>query len=123
MSCGDPHDLDCEAALARLYDYIDNCIEVPDRDRIAEHLLECRGCFDEFAAEQLVKSIVARSCCQSAPAELRMRLVTRIESMCEGASQHPALGDYISPTHVSPTQVSPAQGRPGAGFGLIDPLG
>lgn len=111
MSCGDPHDLDCAAALARLYDYIDNCIDVPDRDRIAAHLQECHGCFDEFAAEQLVKAIVARSCCQSAPPELRSRLVTRIESMT-------VLGPVAQPPGSAGSGFGPAA----SGFGLVDPL-
>jgi len=114
MSCGEHHELDCEAALARLYDYVDNCIEMPDRERIAHHLQECRGCFDEFAAEQLVKIIVARSCCQSAPPELRSRVVTRIESMAMPGSMAQLRGLSAQGPMLS--------GMPPDDHGLVDPL-
>jgi anti-sigma factor (TIGR02949 family) len=78
MSCGNPHELDCGEALAHLYEFIDGEIGPGDRARIAQHLDECAPCLQEFDVERIVKAIVARSCCQAAPGELRSRVLAQI---------------------------------------------
>ncbi len=78
MSCGDPHELDCRDALDRLYEYIDGEVDASDHDVIAHHLEECSPCLAEFDLEVLVKVVVARSCCDHAPAALRARVISEI---------------------------------------------
>jgi len=78
MSCGNPHELDCSEALAHLYEFIDGEIGPVDRARIAAHLQECGPCLGEFDVERVVKALVARSCCQVAPDELRARVVAQV---------------------------------------------
>lgn len=78
MSCGNPHELDCREALAHLYEFIDGEVGPVDKQRIAQHLEECGPCLQEFDVERIVRAVVARSCCQAAPSELRARIVAQI---------------------------------------------
>lgn len=80
MSCGNPHELDCRDALARLYEYIDGEVGPADHDRIAHHLAECGPCLAEFDVEALVKAVVARSCWDHAPSQLHAQVLARIAS-------------------------------------------
>ncbi|MGB7983152.1 MAG: mycothiol system anti-sigma-R factor [Candidatus Nanopelagicales bacterium] len=81
MSCGNPHELDCGEALEHLYEFLDGEVGELDHDRIATHLQECGPCLAEFDVERIVKAVVARSCCQVAPAQLRARLHAQIVSV------------------------------------------
>ena len=81
MSCGNPHDTPCSEVLDRVYEYLDGEL---DRDRvhvIKEHLEECWSCLAEFGLEDAVKSIVKRSCSDPAPADLRSKVLQRIEAV------------------------------------------
>jgi mycothiol system anti-sigma-R factor len=80
MSCGKPHELDCSSALEHLYEYLDGEDGPIDVARIAAHLDECAPCLMEYDVERIVKSIVARSCCQAAPSTLRARVVAALVS-------------------------------------------
>jgi anti-sigma factor (TIGR02949 family) len=78
MSCGDRHELDCSQALDHLDEFLDGEVGPADHALIARHLQECGHCHKEYDVECIVKSIVARSCCQVAPATLRDRLVAEL---------------------------------------------
>ena len=78
MSCGNPHQLDCREALDHLYEFIDGEVGPADHERIAHHLEECGPCLQEFDVERIVRALVARSCCQVAPSELRVRILAGI---------------------------------------------
>ncbi len=81
MSCGNAHGTPCSEVLDRVYEYLDGEL---DRDRvheIKEHLEECSPCLAEFGLEDAVKSIVKRSCSDPAPADLRSKVLRRIEAV------------------------------------------
>jgi mycothiol system anti-sigma-R factor len=82
VSCGDPHDVDCQQILAEVYVYLD--LECADdrRTTISHHLDECSPCLREYGIEQEVKALVARCCGNDkAPTELRERLRLKLESL------------------------------------------
>jgi mycothiol system anti-sigma-R factor len=82
MSCGDPHETDCDDVLEEVYLYLDlECTE-DRRSLIREHLDECSPCLREYGIELEVKALVAR-CCGSelAPAELRARLRAKLSEL------------------------------------------
>jgi anti-sigma factor (TIGR02949 family) len=81
MSCGNPHELDCQEALDHLYEFLDGEIGPADHSKIAAHLEECGPCLKEFDVERIVKTIVARSCCQPAPSHVRARLIAELASV------------------------------------------
>ena len=81
MSCGDPHDTHCAEALARMVFFIDNELAEADNATIQHHLDECAPCVDVYALERAVKALVARSCAEHAPEELRQRVLMRIREV------------------------------------------
>jgi anti-sigma factor (TIGR02949 family) len=80
MSCGKPHDTPCSEVLDRVYEYLDGEMDKHDVHHIKEHLDECGPCLREFGLEEAVKAIVKRSCHDQAPAELRSKVMLRIEA-------------------------------------------
>jgi anti-sigma factor (TIGR02949 family) len=81
MSCGNHHELDCSSALDNLYELLDSEDGPIDRSRIEQHLAECGPCLAEYDVEQIVKAIVARSCCAQAPEMLRAKVLSQVVSM------------------------------------------
>ena len=78
MSCGHHHDTDCREVLDRVYEYLDAEVTPQDVAKIRQHLDECGPCLAEYDLEHALKALVRRSCCEVAPAELRVRIMTRI---------------------------------------------
>ncbi len=81
MSCGRHHDVECEQILGRVYFFIDNELDTADCEQIQHHIEECGPCLDQVALERLVKAMVARSCKERAPVELRQRVVFSIRQV------------------------------------------
>ena len=79
MSCGNHHDTDCREVLDRVFEYLDNEMGELDCAKIKQHLEECGPCLQEYDLDQALKALIRRSCaCESAPDELRTRVLTRI---------------------------------------------
>ena len=73
--------VDCAGVLLRLFEFVDNETEPVDRARIQAHLDECGSCLAEYDRDLLLKALVRRACArQSAPAQLRSQILTRITS-------------------------------------------
>ena len=79
MSCGNHHETDCREVLDRVFEYLDNEMAELDCAKIKQHLEECGPCLQEYDLDQALKALIRRSCaCESAPEELRNRVLTRI---------------------------------------------
>jgi hypothetical protein len=50
--------INCEQAVARFNDFMDNYLKSKTREELLKHLSECKGCMDRFEFEQLLKSKV-----------------------------------------------------------------
>ena len=81
MSCGKHHDVDCSEILNRVYVFIDNELESADCEQIQTHLDECGPCLRAVDLERIVKALVARSCSERAPLELRQRVMFSIRQV------------------------------------------
>ena len=81
MSCGKHHDVDCNEILDRVYVFIDHELDNASSEQIQTHLDECGPCLREVDLERLVKALVARSCHERAPVELRQRLMFSIRQV------------------------------------------
>jgi mycothiol system anti-sigma-R factor len=82
MSCGLPHETPCSEILDRVYSYLDH--ELPEEGiaQVREHLDECAPCLREFGLEEAVKKLVHKCCgSEQAPADLRHKVLTRIEAV------------------------------------------
>ncbi|MDL4771983.1 MULTISPECIES: mycothiol system anti-sigma-R factor [Thermomonosporaceae] len=83
MSCGDHHDTPCDEVLARVYTYLDGELDQGGCGEVREHLDECGPCLREYGLEEAVKKLVNKSCaCESAPGDLRAKVLGRIEQVC-----------------------------------------
>ncbi|MEW5701674.1 MAG: zf-HC2 domain-containing protein [Candidatus Zixiibacteriota bacterium] len=72
--------VDCRAALAKLYEYIDGELGASDREAIATHLDVCRPCLSRFEIERLFHEFVVRRAPRpQARAEFKEQLLRRIE--------------------------------------------
>jgi mycothiol system anti-sigma-R factor len=81
MSCGKHHDVDCNEILDRVYVFIDHELDDASSEQIQTHLDECGPCLREVDLERLVKALVARSCHERAPVELRQRVMFSIRQV------------------------------------------
>jgi len=70
---------DCEHVLKRVYEFLDNEIDVASADAIRHHLAMCEACLESFDVEEAVKSLVHRCCGgEVAPSHLRTKIVTQL---------------------------------------------
>ncbi len=89
MSCGKSHDVDCSEVLERVYVFIDKELADADQHQIQQHLDECGPCLREVDLERMVKALVARSCHERAPVELRQRVMFSIRQVHIQMTQSP----------------------------------
>jgi mycothiol system anti-sigma-R factor len=81
MSCGHPHEDDCASVLDHVYEYIDHEMADDDLATVKQHLEDCTPCLAEYGLEQAVKALVHRSCCETAPEELRAKVLHKIRQV------------------------------------------
>ncbi len=77
MSC-DADDADCAQALARVYEYLDGELGPDDLARIRVHIDDCEPCLKQYDLDIALKALIRRSCQESAPADLRDRIMIKI---------------------------------------------
>lgn len=49
------HDIDCDQALRRLFDFLDHELADDERDAVERHLQTCRSCFSRADFERRLK--------------------------------------------------------------------
>jgi mycothiol system anti-sigma-R factor len=72
---------ECADFLERIVYFIDNELDEADCSEVQVHLDECGPCLEKYDLQRTVKTIVARSCTEAAPAELRDRVLYRIREV------------------------------------------
>ncbi|MCD6638754.1 MAG: mycothiol system anti-sigma-R factor [Nocardioides sp.] len=65
---------DCVDYIERIVYLLDNELDKADCAIVELHLRECNPCLERYDVQRTVKSLVARSCGEAAPAELRDRV-------------------------------------------------
>ena len=74
-----PHDIDCEEALERLYDYLDGELTDVRREEVQYHLALCAPCLKRATFESAyVRFLEARARARGAPDHLRRRILERL---------------------------------------------
>jgi mycothiol system anti-sigma-R factor len=71
-------DDDCAQALARVYEYLDGEMSPAAMAQMREHLDDCAPCLQQYDLDVALKALVRRSCRESAPADLRERIMVKI---------------------------------------------
>ena len=73
--------------IQRINEYLDGVLTPEDLEEIHAHLTRCTECEREYNLESVIRSVMKRSCCESAPEELRRSILARIDAQC---GEHPA---------------------------------
>jgi len=82
MTSADHDEVDCSHALMQVYQYLDGEMGPDDCAKIREHLERCGPCLKEYDVDQMLKTLVRRSCgYESAPTELRMQIMAHITTI------------------------------------------
>jgi mycothiol system anti-sigma-R factor len=72
---------DCADYLERIVYFLDNELDEADCTAVQAHLDECGPCLERFDLQRTVKAVVARSCSESAPTDLRARVMVQIREV------------------------------------------
>lgn len=66
--------IDCEAALRRLFDFLDAELHPESQQEIERHLEHCRSCFSRFEFEKRLKAHIGGLGSEPVPADLQQRI-------------------------------------------------
>ena len=72
---------DCVDYIERIVYLIDNELDQADCSAVRAHLDSCNPCLEKYDLQRTVKAVVARSCSEAAPQELRERVMLRIREV------------------------------------------
>jgi mycothiol system anti-sigma-R factor len=78
---GDVTERECADYLEQIVYFIDNELAEADCEAVRVHLDTCNPCLEKYDLQRTVKSVVARSCSEAAPEELRQRVMLRIREV------------------------------------------
>jgi mycothiol system anti-sigma-R factor len=78
---GEPSARDCADFLEQIVYLLDNELDAADCAVVRAHLDSCNPCLEKYDLQRTVKAVVARSCSEPAPAELRDRVRFRIQQV------------------------------------------
>lgn len=78
---GNPSNADCADFLERIVRLIDNELEAGDCAVVRAHIDSCSPCLERYDLQRTVKTVVARSCGETAPDELRARVRIQIQEI------------------------------------------
>ena len=76
-----PSASDCADFLDQIVYFIDNELDEADCSAVRVHLDSCNPCLEKYDLQRTVKSVVARSCAEVAPDELRQRVLFKIRAV------------------------------------------
>lgn len=69
-----PGDVDCDAALAALFGYLDGALSSPDQQMVGTHLNRCPPCHGAFDFQSGLRSVLQQRCQSELPAGFLDRL-------------------------------------------------
>lgn len=98
-------ELDCSASRELVCACIDEELEPQVEASVHRHLAQCPGCAEIYHAQQLVKSLLRRSCADhaAAPPGLRDRIWATVVAQCH---THPAGETSVTVNRTRTTTVS-----------------
>ena len=77
----EPTNEECVDFLERIMRMIDNELEEGDCAVVRAHIDTCNPCLERYDLQRTVKALVARSCSETAPVELRDRVRIQIQQI------------------------------------------
>ena len=73
--------IDCEEALARLFEYIDHELNGHRHDEMEDHLSKCRSCYSRLEFEKKLHQHLKSATEQKAPEELQSKIKNLIHKL------------------------------------------
>ena len=74
-------DESCADYLDRIVYLLDNELDPGEIREVRLHLEECAPCLERYDVQRTIKTIVARSCSESAPDDLRQRVIVQLRQI------------------------------------------
>jgi mycothiol system anti-sigma-R factor len=74
-------DESCADFLDRIVYLLDNELDGGEIREVRQHLDECGPCLERYDVQRTIKTIVARSCSESAPDDLRQRVIVQLRQI------------------------------------------
>jgi mycothiol system anti-sigma-R factor len=71
----------CADFLERIVYFLDNELDESDISAVRLHLDSCNPCLEKYDLQRTMKAVVARSCAEHAPDDLRQRVLLRIREV------------------------------------------
>lgn len=98
----------CDDLVDVLYEYVDGGCDESLRERLAEHAAGCPSCLEQLGIEQQVRELLRARCCDSAPTDLRGRIVTALHTSVSATRttvRRTVVAEDGAVTEVSSTEV------------------
>ncbi|WP_018991521.1 anti-sigma factor family protein [Aromatoleum toluclasticum] len=76
----EPDRIRCEEVVAHLLEFLDGEIDIGRRERIEQHLAECRGCYSRAEFERVLRQRLRTLDDASPPDSLRRRLKSLLDA-------------------------------------------
>ena len=77
----DKKTIDCEEALKRLFEYIDQELNAHKHEEMEDHLSKCRSCYSRLEFEKRLKQHLQGAAKQKAPDELQGKIKNLIRKL------------------------------------------
>lgn len=77
----------CTDKLKSIYESLDGALSCQDLKDLNAHLSECEHCAKEYDLECVIRSVVKRTCSETAPSDLKQKIIARIDTL--RAEGHP----------------------------------
>jgi mycothiol system anti-sigma-R factor len=78
---GAPSAEECADFFEQIVFFIDNELAEADCAAVRKHLDTCNPCLERYDLQRTMKSVVARSCTEVAPHELRSKVMLRLQQV------------------------------------------
>ena len=77
----EPTASECADFLEQIVYFLDNELDTADCAAVRVHLDTCNPCLEKYDLQRTVKAVVARSCSEAAPEDLRARVLMRVREV------------------------------------------
>jgi len=72
---------ECADFLEQIVYLIDNELSSADREAVKAHIESCNPCLEKYDLQRTVKQVVARSCSEVAPGDLKAKILLRLQQV------------------------------------------
>jgi mycothiol system anti-sigma-R factor len=80
-SSEDPTAAECVDFLEQIVFFLDNELAEADCSAVRAHLDSCNPCLEKYDLQRTMKAVIARSCTEVAPTELRDKVMLRLQQV------------------------------------------